>query len=115
MYRGREWAFIEEHLHDVLGKQSREAGDLEAAIGHFAAMLPCRHSPESWQQFYLRQFLEAVQQAAGERVRPELACSQGPGTVYCCRVCQRLSFAVHMCTSPLHQICWSSSFKLDLL
>ncbi len=70
VYRGREWAFIEEHLHDVLGKQSRDAGDLDAAIGHFAAMLPCRHSPENWQAFYLRQFLEVVQQAAGQRVRP---------------------------------------------
>ena len=69
VYRGREWAFIEEHLHDVLGKQSRDAGDLDAAIGHFAAMLPCRHSPENWQAFYLRQFLEVVQQAATQRVR----------------------------------------------
>jgi len=72
VYRGREWAFIEEHLHDVLGKQSRDAGDLDAAIGHFAAMLPCRHSPENWQAFYLRQFLEVVQQAAGQRVRRRL-------------------------------------------
>ena len=69
MYRGREWAFIEEHLHDVLGKQSRDAGDLDAAIGHFAAMLPCRHSPENWQAVYLRQFLEVVQQAAAQGVR----------------------------------------------
>jgi hypothetical protein len=77
VYRGREWAFIEEHLHDVLGKQSRDAGDLEAAIGHFAAMLPCRHSPGGWQQFYLRQFLEVVQQAAAQRVRAKATGSPG--------------------------------------
>ena len=69
MYAGRQWAFIEEHLHDVLGKQSREAGDLGAAVAHFAAMLPCGHSPEPWQAFYLRQFLDVVQQASLQRVR----------------------------------------------
>ena len=75
MYAGRKWAFIEEHLHDVLGKQSRDAGDLDAAVGHFAAMLPCRHSPENWQAFYLRQFLEVVQQqAAARRVRGATSC-----------------------------------------
>ena len=81
VYRGREWAFIEEHLHDVLGKQSRDAGDLEAAIVHFAAMLPCQHSPGSWQQFYLRQFLEVVQQAAAQRVCAEPN-SSSPGVLF---------------------------------
>ena len=26
VYKGRKWAFIEEHIHDVLGKHSRDAG-----------------------------------------------------------------------------------------
>ena len=69
VYKERGWVFIEEHLHDVLGKQSREAGDLSASIHHFTAMLPCTHSPESWQAFYLRQFLDVVEQDSVQRVR----------------------------------------------
>ncbi|KAK9823583.1 hypothetical protein WJX72_003982 [[Myrmecia] bisecta] len=76
VYAGRQWSFIEEHLHDVLGKQSREAGDLEAAVQHFMAMLPCAHSPEHWQAHYLRQFLEAVQQA--QAAKGELAALELP-------------------------------------
>lgn len=69
VYKERGWVFIEEHLHDVLGKQSREAGDLSASIHHFTAMLPCTHSPESWQAIYLRQFLDVVEQDSLQRVR----------------------------------------------
>jgi hypothetical protein len=90
VYRGHEWAFIEEHLHDVLGKQSRDAGDLDSAVQHFAEMLPCRHSPEHWQAYYLKQFLEVVQQAALERVRaldvPLISCFGGWGGVLDCGV-----------------------------
>lgn len=41
MYSGRRWALIEEHLHDVLGRQARDAGDAPAAAQHFMAMLSC--------------------------------------------------------------------------
>ncbi|KAK9833051.1 hypothetical protein WJX74_005623 [Apatococcus lobatus] len=64
LYEGRHWAFIEEHLHDVLGKQSKAAGDLHGAVRHFLAMLPCPRSSPSWQSFYLRQFLDAATQLA---------------------------------------------------
>ena len=32
VYKGRRWAFIEEHLHDVLGRTAKEGGDLQAAL-----------------------------------------------------------------------------------
>lgn len=41
VYSGRRWALIEEHLHDVLGRQARDAGDAPAAAQHFMAMLSC--------------------------------------------------------------------------
>ena len=76
VYEGRHWAFIEEHLHDVLGKQSKAVGDLHGAVGHFLAMLPCPRSSPSWQSFYLRQFLDAATQlAANSTVPPSLSAS----------------------------------------
>ena len=69
LYVGREWAFIEEHLHSVLGARNREAGDPAGALEHFAAMLVCPHSPRAWQATYLRQFLDAVAAAAAAQVR----------------------------------------------
>ena len=68
LYKGRQWAFIEEHLHSVLGARKREAGDAAGALEHFAAMLACPHSPRVWQATYLRQFLDAVAAAAAVQV-----------------------------------------------
>ena len=69
LYVGREWAFIEEHLHSVLGARSREAGDAAGALEHYAAMLACPHSPRAWQATYLRQFLDAVAAATAAQVQ----------------------------------------------
>ena len=78
VYRGRDWVYIEEHLHDVLGKQLREAGDFAEAAQHFVAQLPCAHNQEAWQAYYLRQFLDTVQEAAAAHVSlcpsPFMAC-----------------------------------------
>ncbi|KAK9916791.1 hypothetical protein WJX75_007099 [Coccomyxa subellipsoidea] len=60
VYKDHKWAFIEEHIHDVLGKQSRDTGDFDSALQHFAAMLHCSHSPPYWQAHYLKQFLDTV-------------------------------------------------------
>ncbi len=68
VYKGHKWAFIEEHIHDVLGKQSRDAGDFEVALQHFAAMLQCSHSPPYWQTHYLKQFLDTVAAATKAKV-----------------------------------------------
>ena len=69
LYAGRQWAFIEEHLHGVLGQRRREAGDAAGALRHYAAMLACPRAPHAWQATYMRQFLDAVAAAAAARVR----------------------------------------------
>ena len=60
VYEGHRWYFIEEHLHDVLGKLDLESGRHEAALRHFAAIIACPNSPAYWQAFYLQQFLDCV-------------------------------------------------------
>lgn len=69
VYDGRNWAYIEEHLHDVLGKQLREGGgQLHEAARHFMAHLPCAHNSEGFQGYYLQQFLDTVQEAGAAGV-----------------------------------------------
>ena len=68
MYKGHKWAFIEEHIHDVLGKQCRDTGDFDAALQHFSAMLDCPHSPPYWQSHYLKQFMETIAAAGSAKV-----------------------------------------------
>ena len=68
MYHGRQWAFIEEHLYDTLGKSSRDSGDLLTAVQYFMHMLPCPQSSPHWQGVYLQQLLDAVQQASHKEV-----------------------------------------------
>lgn len=68
IYSGRGWAFIEEHLHDVLGKQSKGGGDLAAAVRHFMAMLRCEQNSLHCQRLYLSQFMDAVQEAEAQLV-----------------------------------------------
>lgn len=57
----------------MLGKQLRESGDLAGASRHFMAHLPCTHNPENWQQYYLQQFLETIQEAALTKVNAAFA------------------------------------------
>ena len=66
MYGGRQWALIEEHLHDVLGKQCLQAGDVPGAARHFAAMLLCPHNSPASQKANMAQFLDALQKGAGQ-------------------------------------------------
>ena len=74
VYHGRQWAFIEEHLYDTLGKSSRDSGDLLTAVQHFMHMLPCPQSSPHWQGVYLQQLLDAVQQASHKQVGQVPAC-----------------------------------------
>lgn len=69
VYKGHKWAFIEEHIHDVLGKQCRDTGNFDAALEHFAAMLNCPHSPPYWQSHYLKQFMDTIGAAGNAKVR----------------------------------------------
>jgi len=68
VYAGRQWSFIEEHLHEVLGRTAREGGNLDAALAHYGAMLACGGAPPAWQAQRLRTFLDTVQQAALQQV-----------------------------------------------
>ncbi len=78
MYSGRQWRAIEEHLHDVLGRLSREAGDDQAACAHLLALLQdCAGGPQGAaggaarapgaQAHYMQQFSEVV-----ARCRPKV-------------------------------------------
>ena len=40
VHKGRSWQFIEEHIHDNLGRTFKEMGDLPSAVHHFMAVLP---------------------------------------------------------------------------
>lgn len=75
VYKGHKWAFIEEHIHDVLGKQSRDNEDFDLALQHFAAMLHCPHSPPYWQAHYLKQFMDTVALAEQSKVGPSCTSS----------------------------------------
>ena len=68
MYRGHSWRFIEEHIHDTLGRSYREFGDLQSAVDHFMAILPCPQATTALQGRYLQQFLDAVHQAGAAQV-----------------------------------------------
>jgi hypothetical protein len=67
-YLGHRWRAIEEHLNDVLGKQSKEVGDEAAAANHFLALLQdCGAGrPPATQAHYLTQFLESIRRVAAK-------------------------------------------------
>lgn len=69
IYSGKRWALIEEHLHDMLGRQARDAGDAPAAARHFMAMLACPQASPFCQRLYLTQFMEALQAAQQQLVQ----------------------------------------------
>lgn len=68
VYKGRSWQFIEEHIHDNLGRTFKELGDLQSAVHHFMAVLPCPQATTALQGRYLQQFLDAVHQAGAAQV-----------------------------------------------
>ena len=69
MYKGRSWQFIEEHIHDNLGRTFKELGDLQSAVHHFMAVLPCPQATTALQGRYLQQFLDAVHQLGAAEVK----------------------------------------------
>ncbi|KAL3147776.1 hypothetical protein ABBQ32_002510 [Trebouxia sp. C0010 RCD-2024] len=70
VYRGHSWRFIEEHIHDTLGRSYRELGDLHSAVHHFMCILPCPQATTALQGRYLQQFLDAVHQAGAVQGQP---------------------------------------------
>jgi hypothetical protein len=67
-YLGHRWRAIEEHLNDVLGKQSREVGDEAQAAAHFLALLQDCGSgrPPATQAHYITQFLESIRRVSAK-------------------------------------------------
>ncbi|WIA33724.1 hypothetical protein OEZ86_006842 [Tetradesmus obliquus] len=63
IYSASAWRHINEHLHDILGKQCAELGDTPGCLQHSAALLDCGHRQAAAQAHYLARFLEAVQAA----------------------------------------------------
>ena len=68
MHQMREWSGVIEYLHDSLGRSAKEAGNMQAALHHYAAVLPGRSAAPQGQAQYLRQFLDLIQQAAALEV-----------------------------------------------
>jgi hypothetical protein len=60
VYKGHKWAFIEEHIHDALGMQSRDTMDFDWALQYFAAMLQCSYSSPHWQAHNIKQVMDTV-------------------------------------------------------
>lgn len=68
VYRGRSWGYIEEHIHDTLGRTFRDSGDLQSAVDHLMAVLPCPDAAVALQGRYLQQFLDVVHQLGAKQV-----------------------------------------------
>jgi hypothetical protein len=63
IYSASAWRHINEHLHDVLGKQCADLGDAQGCLQHSAALLDCGHRQAAAQAHYMARFFEAVQAA----------------------------------------------------
>lgn len=71
IYSASSWRHINEHLHDILGKQCAELGDAQGSLAHCTALLDCGHRQAAAQAHYLARFLEAVQAAGATGVRKQ--------------------------------------------
>ena len=121
VYAGRQWALIEEHLHDALGRQARDAGDRPTAVHHFAAMLASSPLTNLYcQRLYLQQFMDVLQQAQEQLVsgwanwQAEAALqgmgAWGVGMHAALAVCSEVSEVSRACrlnSCPLHCARWS--------
>jgi hypothetical protein len=63
IYSASAWRHINEHLHDILGKQCAELGDAQGCLQHSAALLDYGHRQAAAQAHYMARFYEAVQAA----------------------------------------------------
>ena len=70
MYQGRRWAFIEEHIHDALGKHSRDAG--------------CALAPPSGPQYPWKDLLEVPGRLACVQALPAdaMSCAKQLAALY---------------------------------
>jgi len=93
VYKGRSWQFIEEHIHDNLGRTFKEMGDLQSAVHHFMAVLPCPQATTALQGRYLQQFLDAVHQLGAAEVKTAVLVA----TVWQDTVCVCMPFRLLRC------------------
>ena len=87
VYKGRSWQFIEEHIHDNLGRTFKEMGDLQSAVHHFMAVLPCPQATTALQGRYLQQFLDAVHQLGAAEVNTAVLVASVWHVTVCVCVC----------------------------
>ncbi len=92
VYKGRSWQFIEEHIHDNLGRTFKEMGDLQSAVHHFMAVLPCPQATTALQGRYLQQFLDAVHQLGAAEVNTAVLVASVWHVSVCVCVCVCMPF-----------------------
>ena len=100
VYKGRSWQFIEEHIHDNLGRTFKEMGDLQSAVHHFMAVLPCPQATTALQGRYLQQFLDAVHQAGAAQVNIAVLIA----SVWQVSVCVCTPFRLLCCNKDVFQL-----------
>lgn len=66
VFKGRQWAHIDGHLQDMLGKHAAETGAFGAASLHFAGALACRDAHPKRQRHLLAQFLGTIPKLSSE-------------------------------------------------
>jgi hypothetical protein len=66
---------VEEHLHEVLGRQARERGEAAAAARHYARMLGRPSPSPHLQRIHLSWLMEALQEAQQQAVGRSGACA----------------------------------------
>lgn len=66
---GRGWDIMEEHLHEALGQEYRDAGENAKALHHTASTLACFNIPVHLQSLHMSHFIELYAKVAKEMVR----------------------------------------------
>ena len=60
---------MEEHLHEALGQEYRDAGENAKALHHTASTLACFNIPVHLQSLHMSHFIELYAKVAKEMVR----------------------------------------------
>lgn len=66
---GRGWDIMEEHLHEALGQEYRDAGENAKALQHIASTVTCMNIPGHLQSHHMSHFIDLYAKVAEEMVR----------------------------------------------
>lgn len=66
---GRGWDIMEEHLHEALGQEYRDAGANAKALHHIASTVTCTNIPAHLQSLHMSHFIDLYAKVAEEMVR----------------------------------------------